>query len=103
MHRQGLAEQDVDESDEISDPRAAPVRAPLGRRATINDIARIAEVSKKRIGVDLIPLTIAYDGRPRRAYGAAATTILNRVKSLSADHGTKVSIDDGIGRVVVKR
>lgn len=49
MHRQGLAEQDVDESDEISDPKAAPVRAPLGRRATINDIARIAEVSKKTV------------------------------------------------------
>jgi poly-gamma-glutamate synthesis protein (capsule biosynthesis protein) len=62
-----------------------------------------AEVSKKRIEVDLIPLTINYDGRPRRAYGSAATTILNRVKSFSANHGTKVSIDDGIGHVVVKR
>jgi poly-gamma-glutamate synthesis protein (capsule biosynthesis protein) len=61
-----------------------------------------AELSKKRIEVDLIPLTIAYDGRPKRTYGGAAT-ILSRVKSYSSHLGTKVSIEDGIGHVVVKR
>jgi poly-gamma-glutamate synthesis protein (capsule biosynthesis protein) len=61
-----------------------------------------AELSKKRIEVDLIPLTIAYDGRPKRTYGGAST-ILGRVKSYSANLGTKVTIDDGIGHVVVKR
>ena len=61
-----------------------------------------AELSKKRIAVDLIPLTIAYDGRPKRTYGGAST-ILGRVKSYSADLGTDVTIDEGIGHVVVKR
>ncbi len=61
-----------------------------------------ARLSKTRIAVDLIPLTIAYDGRPKRTYGGAAS-ILGRVKSYSASLGTKVTIADDTGHVVVKR
>lgn len=61
-----------------------------------------AELSAKRIEVDLIPVTIAYDGRPKRTYGGAAT-ILARVKAYSTNLGTKVTIKDDLGHVLVKR
>jgi poly-gamma-glutamate capsule biosynthesis protein CapA/YwtB (metallophosphatase superfamily) len=62
-----------------------------------------AQVSRHRIKVDLVPVTIAYDGRPKVAYGATASTILSRVKSFSADLGTKVSLSGDVGHVYVKR
>jgi poly-gamma-glutamate synthesis protein (capsule biosynthesis protein) len=62
-----------------------------------------AQISRRRIKVDLVPVTIAYDGRPKVAYGGVAATILSRVKSFSSRLGTKVSINDEVGHVYVKR
>jgi hypothetical protein len=62
-----------------------------------------AKVSKHRIAVELVPVTIAYDGRPKVASGGAASTILARVKSLSSRLGTKVGVSNGVGHVYVKR
>ena len=62
-----------------------------------------AEVSKRRLDVDLVPVTIAYDGRPKVATGGTASTILSRVRSFSANLGTRVSIKGGVGHVYVKR
>jgi poly-gamma-glutamate capsule biosynthesis protein CapA/YwtB (metallophosphatase superfamily) len=62
-----------------------------------------AQVSESRIKVRLVPVSIAYDGRPRVATGGAAAAILSRVKSFSAHLGTRVNVLDGVGYVTVKR
>jgi poly-gamma-glutamate capsule biosynthesis protein CapA/YwtB (metallophosphatase superfamily) len=60
-------------------------------------------VDARRIEAKLIPAALAYDGTPSRVRGTQAEEILSRVKSYSADLGTKVRIDDELGFVTVKR
>ena len=60
-------------------------------------------VNAERIEAKLIPAALAYDGTPSRARGEQADEILSRVKTYSAELGTKVRLDDGLGFVTVKR
>lgn len=61
------------------------------------------KVTAHAIDAQLIPVQIDSVGIPTLAHGSMAATILNRVRSLSADLGTKVKIANGKGYVHVKR
>jgi poly-gamma-glutamate capsule biosynthesis protein CapA/YwtB (metallophosphatase superfamily) len=61
------------------------------------------KVTKHAIDAQLIPVTINSLGIPTLAHGYLASTILNRVKSLSAALGTKVKIANSKGYVHVTR
>ena len=62
-----------------------------------------ASVSTHRINARLIPVLISPEGVPSVATGADASRILERVRRLSADLGTTVTIEDGYGWVQVRR
>jgi poly-gamma-glutamate synthesis protein (capsule biosynthesis protein) len=61
------------------------------------------KVDEERITAKLIPTKLAYDGTPSRAHGAQAASILGRMRSYSADLGTRVAIEDELGFVTVAR
>ena len=61
------------------------------------------KVTKHAIDAQLIPVQIDSLGIPTLAHGGMAATILGRVKSLSANLGTKVKIVSGKGYVHVTR
>lgn len=62
-----------------------------------------ASLKKDSIDAKLIPVTISGSGVPTVATGGTGLGILQRVKSLSADLGTTVTIKDNRGYVHVKR
>ena len=62
-----------------------------------------ASVTKHRINARLIPVLISPEGVPSVATGADASRILERVRRLSADLGTTVTIEGGYGWVQVRR
>ena len=60
-------------------------------------------VTKQAIDAQLIPVQIDSLGIPTLAHGGMAATILSRVRSLSANLGTRVKIANGKGYVHVTR
>jgi len=62
-----------------------------------------ASMTKDSIDAKLIPVTISGSGIPTVAGGSTGQSILQRVKSLSANLGTTVTIKDNRGYVHVKR
>ncbi len=62
-----------------------------------------ASMKKDSIDAKLIPVTISSSGIPAVARGSTGLSILKRVKSLSADLGTAVTIKDNRGYLHVKR
>ena len=62
-----------------------------------------ASVTRHRINARLIPVLLSPEGVPSVATGADASRILERVRRLSADLGTTVTIEDGYGWVQVRR
>jgi hypothetical protein len=62
-----------------------------------------AKMTKDSIDAKLIPVTMSGSGVPTVAGGSTGLSILQRVQSLSASLGTKVTISDGRGYVHVKR
>ena len=61
------------------------------------------KVTRHAIDAQLIPVQIDSLGIPTLAHGGMAAAILDRVRSLSADLGTKVKLADGKGYVHVTR
>ncbi|MFA4966380.1 MAG: CapA family protein, partial [Thermoleophilia bacterium] len=61
------------------------------------------KVTPERIDALLVPVQISSSGVPAVATGSTAESILERVRSLSADLGTTVTISDGRGHVHIRR
>jgi len=75
------------------------------RRSTTSVVAKIVFDNRKPAQIMLYPIELLRQqlqgGRPLLASGSSAEEILNRLSRLSADYGTKIAIEQGIGKVVL--
>ena len=75
------------------------------RRLTTSVIANIKFNNEKAEEVLLYPIELIKNdiqgGRPSLAKGSNAEEILDRLSRLSADYGTKMKIEKGIGKIII--
>jgi poly-gamma-glutamate synthesis protein (capsule biosynthesis protein) len=94
----------LDESEETEHPSGTTEERRI-RRLTSSAVAKIIFKNRKPIQIMLYPIELlkqqVQGGRPLLASGASANEILNRLYRLSADYGTKIIIENGIGRILL--
>lgn len=70
-------------------------------------VPRITFEGNRVVGIELHPLSLGFGkplyerGTPVRARGEEAVEILQNMTALSKPYGTKIEIDDGVGRIVL--
>jgi poly-gamma-glutamate synthesis protein (capsule biosynthesis protein) len=94
----------LDESEETEHPSGAAEERRI-RRLTSGAVAEIVFKNRKPAQITLYPIELlkqqVQGGRPVLASGASADEILHRLSRLSADYGTKITIDKRIGKILI--